>query len=498
MVAGIIPLPSLGRAAVQTAPRKPSGRALYAHSVDGLDRRGWWSPSATSPCGGRLLVDFLRSRGAVEAVPACGGQRPNPPRPRTKPFPVASGMSLWSAGSCAAAAIRTVARAARAVSAGSMWWIGSSVAGARRRASKCALLRSRSIANEGCQGHDADTISLSACARPRGRSDRSCVKISRGLFSRCQYVKARPMSSRLKDPVAVTGRDRYVPNNKSCGIVEAPAQVLQGKGGRQSQAIVRCALVRQCGAAAWSLPRLSTGTLVVSDREVKLSGDALYEAAAVQIRAGLGKDFPQGWQFKPEISVRPAAAPVDASVCQQLFADLLAKAKIRFESGRATIDPDSVALLDRLVETAMRCPAVNIEISGHTDADGEAALTSRCPKGAHSSDRFWSRPPVCSRFTPIGYGSTQPLGSNDTTKARREPSHRFVVRKANDVSGDIPMGWLLASLLPVSHGLDRGGSSRPERVEGDRALAGGPDGGAGRYGAVHSFPAGRLWTRPWP
>ena len=56
---------------------------------------------------------------------------------------------------------------------------------------------------------------------------------------------------------------------------------------------------------------------------MKLSGDALYDAAASQIRAGLGKDFPQGWQFKAEISVRPAAAPVDATVCQQLFAELL-------------------------------------------------------------------------------------------------------------------------------------------------------------------------------
>lgn len=60
--------------------------------------------------------------------------------------------------------------------------------------------------------------------------------------------------------------------------------------------------------ALGALSRLSTGTLVVSDREVKLSGDALYEAAAGQIRAGLAKDLPRGWQAKPEISVKPAAA----------------------------------------------------------------------------------------------------------------------------------------------------------------------------------------------
>src|SRR5204862_7948336 len=80
--------------------------------------------------------------------------------------------------------------------------------------------------------------------------------------------------------------------------------------------------------ALGALSRLSTGTLVVSDREVKLSGDAFYDAASAQIRAGLGKDFPQGWQFKADISVKPAAAPVDPTVCQQLFWDLLAKGKI--------------------------------------------------------------------------------------------------------------------------------------------------------------------------
>ena len=123
--------------------------------------------------------------------------------------------------------------------------------------------------------------------------------------------------------------------------------------------------------ALGALSRLSTGTLVVTDREVKISGDALYEAAVGQIRAGLAKDFPQGWQVKAEISVKPAAAPVDPTVCQQLFSDLLDKGKIRFEPGRATIDPDSAGLLDRLVETALRCPTAKIEIAGHTDADGE-------------------------------------------------------------------------------------------------------------------------------
>src|SRR6202007_1351977 len=143
-------------------------------------------------------------------------------------------------------------------------------------------------------------------------------------------------------------------------------QILQRKSRRQSQDQRRGA----CVPALAALSRLSTGTLVVSDREVKLAGDALYDAAPAQIRNNLLKDFPQGWQVKADISVKPAAAPVDATVCQQLFSELLAKGKIRFVSGLSTLDPDSAGLLDHLIEITLRCPTVNIQVAGHTDADG--------------------------------------------------------------------------------------------------------------------------------
>ena len=198
-----------------------------------------------------------------------------------------------------------------------------------------------------------------------------------GFSVAANEIKAPPyVFQAYKDPVAVTlTLTGYVPDNNVHAALAAAA-------GRKffSEKVVdnlKASIGAPAGfanavtPALGALSRLSTGTLVVSDREVKLSGDALYDAAAGQIRAGLAKDLPQGWQAKPEISVKPAAAPVDATVCQQLFSDLLAKGKIRFESGRATIDPDSAGLLDRLIETALRCPTANIEIAGHTDADGD-------------------------------------------------------------------------------------------------------------------------------
>src|SRR5947209_18953122 len=65
-----------------------------------------------------------------------------------------------------------------------------------------------------------------------------------------------------------------------------------------------------------ALSRLSTGTLVVSDREVRISGDALYDAAVPQIRASLAKDTPEGWQVNAELSVKPEAEPVEPTVGQ--------------------------------------------------------------------------------------------------------------------------------------------------------------------------------------
>lgn len=183
--------------------------------------------------------------------------------------------------------------------------------------------------------------------------------------------------------------------------------------------------------ALGALSRLSTGTLVVSDREIKLSGDALYDAAAAQIRTALPKDVPQGWQVKAEISVKPQAAPVDPTVCQQLLSDLLAKGTIRFETGRADIDRDSAGLLDRLVEIAMRCPSANIEVAGHTDAAGEEpANQALSEKRAQAVIGYLVQAGLpADRFTAVGHGSTQPLASNDTSDGRAQNRRiEFLVR----------------------------------------------------------------------
>src|SRR5438552_554545 len=132
--------------------------------------------------------------------------------------------------------------------------------------------------------------------------------------------------------------------------------------------------------------------------------------------------MPQGWQVKADISVKPAAAPVDATVCQQLFSELLGKGKVRFEPGQASIDPDSAGLLDRLIEIALRCPAANIEIAGHTDTDGEDGFNQTLSerRAQAVADYLVKAGLPEDRFTAVGYGSTQPLTTNDTDEGKAQ------------------------------------------------------------------------------
>lgn len=283
-------------------------------------------------------------------------------------------------------------------------------------------------------------ISLSGMARDLGGREAisaALKNLPEGFSVASNEVKAPPyVFQAYKDPVAATVTlTGYVPSNEvHAAIATAAARkffnekvVDNLKASIGAPASFGGSVVAALGA----LSRLSTGTLVVSDREVKLSGDALYEGAAADIRGGLGKDFPKNWQYKPEITVKPAAGPVDGTVCQQLFTEILGKGRIRFEPKRANIDPDSAALLDHLIETALRCPNTKIEVAGHTDADGEGGFNQALSEKRAQAviDYLVKAGLPADRFTAVGYGSTQPVAGNDTDEGKAQNRRiEFLVR----------------------------------------------------------------------
>jgi OOP family OmpA-OmpF porin len=283
-------------------------------------------------------------------------------------------------------------------------------------------------------------VSLSGMARDLGGREAIAAALKNlpeGFSVASNEVKAPPYVFQAnKDPAAVTlTLSGYVPDNNvhatlaaSAGRKFANEKIIDNlKASIGAPAGFSAAVTTALGA----LSRLSTGTLVVSDREVKLSGDALYEAAAGEIRAGLARELPPGWTAKPEVSVKPTAAPVDSSVCQQLFAQNLSKGRIRFESSSASIVADSAGLLDRLIETAMRCPSTNFEIVGHTDSSGDVIFNQELSvKRAQAVAEYLVKAGLpAERFTAVGYGSALPVATNDTDEGMAQNRRiEFVVR----------------------------------------------------------------------
>ena len=284
-------------------------------------------------------------------------------------------------------------------------------------------------------------VGLAGMARDLGGREAIAAALKglpEGFSVASNEIKAPPyIFQAYKDPVALTlTLTGNVPdNNARAAIVAAAGRKFFNEkvvDNLKTSLGAPSGFANAVAPALGALSRLSTGTLAVADREVKLSGDALYDSAPGQLRANLTKDLPQGFQLKADISVKPAAAPVDATVCQQLFTEVLGKGTIRFESGRSNLDPDSAGLLDHLVETALRCPTANIEVAGHTDADGDnAANQTLSEKRAQAVVDYLVKAGLpASRFAAIGYGSAQPVADNDTDEGKaRNRRIEFVVKE---------------------------------------------------------------------
>lgn len=314
--------------------------------------------------------------------------------------------------------------------------------GAPRHFDDVALLLIHQIGklNDGKLAISGSNVTLSGMARELGGRERivaALTRLPKGFTVKANDIKAPPyVFQAIKDPVALTlTLSGYVPD----GGVHAAIIGAASREFFDEKVIDR--LKTSLGApygfagavipALGALSRLSTGTLEVSDWQVKLAGDALYEAAAAQIRSRLKKDFPRDWQVKADISVKPASAPVVPSVCQQLFSNLLAKGNILFESGSATIDPDSTGLLDHVIETALRCPTATIEIAGPAGSNGDDEADQAVSEARAQAVRDYlvKAGLPADRFVAIASGSDQPLAADDPGKPKAQNRGiKFLVR----------------------------------------------------------------------
>lgn len=117
-----------------------------------------------------------------------------------------------------------------------------------------------------------------------------------------------------------------------------------------------------------------------------------------------------------------AVQRVEAVNCQKIFTTLLNAEKIRFQTGKADINPASHRLLGRLVETAGKCPAARIRVEGHTDSSGARDMNQKLSQQRAEAvvEYLKSKGMAAERLTSASLGPGQPLADNKTPAGREK------------------------------------------------------------------------------
>ncbi len=112
-----------------------------------------------------------------------------------------------------------------------------------------------------------------------------------------------------------------------------------------------------------------------------------------------------------------AAAPAEAPATQAEVANCQAQVNtaisgqtVQFDTGQATIKPESNALLDAVAAALAPCDGVVVEVAGHTDPSGAAASNQALSEARAQSVQaaLVERQVPAARLTARGYGSSQP------------------------------------------------------------------------------------------
>ena len=178
----------------------------------------------------------------------------------------------------------------------------------------------------------------------------------------------------------------------------------------------RAAVVTALG----QLARLASGSLAITEGQVRLDGQPLFARALEDIRTALNEGLPKGFAWAGDLKLLAPQAGLSAADCQLALVGTLRSGTILFQKNKATIEGDSTALLDTLAATAMRCPASRFVIGGHTDTSGPADWNIELSrKRAEAVRAYLERAGIpADHLEAKGFGSSQPVASNDTEDGR--------------------------------------------------------------------------------
>ena len=116
---------------------------------------------------------------------------------------------------------------------------------------------------------------------------------------------------------------------------------------------------------------------------------------------------------------------VDAEGCQVLFEQAkkpLILEGVNFATGKAELTPESQAILDGVAESLVAHDDIKVQVGGHTDNTGSAAVNKRLSAARAEAVRQYliSKGVAADRLTAAGFGPSKPIASNKTAEGRSQ------------------------------------------------------------------------------
>ena len=170
------------------------------------------------------------------------------------------------------------------------------------------------------------------------------------------------------------------------------------------------------------LARLEHGRLTLNDSGMSLSGHAPSPAIREDVMAGMAALSSDALKIAVTLTAPQPAPPPPPHHCQS---DLDATARsgiINFATGVADLSRSSEARLKAVADSLTRCAGARLEISGHTDNQGDPDDNKELSEARAMAVVEWliHAGIAPERLSAAGFGDTRPIAPNDTAEGRAQ------------------------------------------------------------------------------
>jgi OmpA-OmpF porin, OOP family len=173
-----------------------------------------------------------------------------------------------------------------------------------------------------------------------------------------------------------------------------------------------------------ALAEVDNGKLLVRADTVEVTGVTGSTAARGKITQILSEALGQGQTFKVNVRYDEALDPIASlPTPEECVADVnavIARTKITFTPSSAEIATTARPVLDELATILSKCPPIQMEIGGHTDAQGSEGGNQSLSQARAEAVLLGlqGRRVDVSGMTAVGYGEAKPIADNQTEEGR--------------------------------------------------------------------------------